>query len=455
MFVPRSSEMYQNSEETLKSLSQTKEESPVITLDASAPASFAKVEPAAPVAVFKLTSDFKADENPKKVNLGVGAFRTEESKPWVLPVVRKAEKIIVDDLDLTKEYLPIAGLESYREAVKIFALGKESKVLKEGRAVGIQSVSGTSALRLAADFLKKYYGNGDGTTPVYVSKPTWPNHLGIFKAAGHTNIIPYEYWDADNLCLDFDKMIEAFKNAPKHSIFIFHCCAHNPTGCDPTKDQWIEIAKVVAENQGFPIFDTAYQGFATGDPEADAWPLRLFAEANFEMFVVSSFSKNFGLYNERIGQLTAITRNSDHNSAIKSQLEILVRTNYSNPPVHGALIVSTILNNPELKKEWLENLNYMSSRIRQMRSLLYNQLNKISTPGKWDHILTQIGMFSYTGLSAEQCDWLKENKSLYLMRSGRINMCAVTSSNVEYIAESIKESFGISNDSSSGDDSGI
>jgi len=322
--------------------------------------------------------------------------------------------------------------------VTTFALGETSKPVLEDRVVAVQSMSGTGALRVAGDFLKKYHLEG---APIYVSNPTWGNHLGIFKAAGHTDVRYYDYWDAENLCLNFEKMLECFRNAPLKSVFILHCCAHNPTGCDPTKEQWIEIAKVIAERQGLPIFDTAYQGFASGNPEEDAWALRFFAESGFEMFVCSSFSKNFGLYNERVGQLTVVTKEKSVNHAVKSQLEIIIRQSYSNPPVHGAMIVSTILNNPSFKEEWYQQLNIMSSRIKDMRQLLKNELEVIGTPGKWDHILSQIGMFSYTGLNEKQCDFLISQKSVYLMRSGRVNMCAVTPDNVKYIAQSIKESF--------------
>ena len=410
------------------------------SIDTDSLSNFSRIKPAPPVAVFKLTADFKADTNPSKVNLGVGAFRTEHGEPWVLPIVTKAEKAIVNNTALNKEYLPIAGYEPFTSAVKTFVLGQDCKALLEDRVVACQSMSGTGALRLGAEFLKKYHLEG---APVYVSKPTWPNHLGIFKAAGHTDIRYYDYWDAENLCLNFDKMIECFQNAPLKSIFIFHACAHNPTGCDPTRDQWVRIAKVLADRQGFPIFDTAYQGFATGNPEEDAWPVRMFAESGFELFVTTSFSKNFGLYNERVGQLTVVTKDKQYNHAVKSQLEILIRTNYSNPPVHGALIVSTILNNPSFKEEWYTQLNIMSNRIKDMRQLLKSELEVIGTPGKWDHILTQIGMFSYTGLSEKQCDWLVTQRSVYLMKSGRINMCAITPDNVKYVANAIKESFSI------------
>jgi len=411
-----------------------------INLDKSAPSTFLRVDKAPTVAVFKLSSDCNADTNPKKVNLGVGAFRTEEGKPWVLPVVTEVERKIAIDTSLNKEYLPIAGLKSFRDQVMKFALGETHPVLLEGRAVGVQAISGTGALRLGADFLRKYHANFE-KTPVFVSSPTWPNHVGIFKTAGFTDIRTYRYWNAEDKNLDFDNMIKDFENAPMRSIMIFHCCAHNPTGCDPTRDQWLKIAKVLAEKQAFPIFDTAYQGFASGDPAADAWPLRLFAAAGFEMFVVSSFSKNFGLYNERVGQLTAVSKDKALLPAVQSQLEILIRTNYSNPPVHGALLVATILKSSEYQRQWLDQLNVMSNRILEMRQLLRNSLEQAGCPGKWSHITSQIGMFSYTGLSEKQCDWLKNERSLYLMKSGRINMCAITKKNVDYVAISIRESF--------------
>ena len=302
----------------LLELSQTFELT--VNLDKSAPSTFLRVDKAPPVAVFKLKSDCEVDTNPKKVNLGVGAFRTEEGKPWVLPVVTEVERKIAIDTSLNKEYLPIAGLKSFREQVMKFALGETHPVLLENRAVGVQAISGTGALRLGADFLRKYHANFE-KTPVFVSSPTWPNHVGIFKTAGFADIRTYRYWNAEDKNLDFDNMIKDFENAPLRSIIIFHCCAHNPTGCDPTRDQWLKIAKVLAEKQAFPIFDTAYQGFASGDPDADAWPLRLFAAAGFEMFVVSSFSKNFGLYSAFINKLCS----ADFNLVILGVIRPIVR----------------------------------------------------------------------------------------------------------------------------------
>lgn len=413
-----------------------------VPMDDSAPSFYEKVQPAPPIAIFKLTADYNADTNPNKVNLGVGAFRTSEGKPFVLPVVREVEKVIANDATLTKEYLPISGHKVLTELVQKLQLGENHRVLEENRTVAVQTISGTGAIRMVADFLIRHHAQREKTA-VYVSDPTWPNHVGLFKSAGFTDIRKYRYWDPKRMGLDFEALVEDLSNAPFKSIFILHSCAHNPTGCDLTREQWTELAKIASERQAFCLFDMAYQGFATGDPEVDGWAPRMFAECGFEMACCTSFAKNFGLYQERIGVLTLISKKADYIPAIKSQLEIIIRTGYSNPPAHGALIVATILNNPHYRSMWRENLSYMSDRIKMMRTLLKQELDKCGCPGKWDHILSQIGMFSFTGLSEKQSEWLVQERSIYLTKNGRINMCGITPANVQYVAGSMKESFSI------------
>uniref|UniRef100_H2YRC9 Aspartate aminotransferase n=1 Tax=Ciona savignyi TaxID=51511 RepID=H2YRC9_CIOSA len=374
----------------------------------STPSLFTDVELAAPVVIFQLTADYKADPSDKKINLGVGAYRTDEGQPWVLPVVRS------------------------------LVLGKDSPAILQNRAGGVQSISGTGALRLAAEFLFRFYNKREKSTAVYVSSPTWGNQTAVFKNAGFTDHRTYRYWDADQCALDYKGMLEDIENAPEFSIFILHGCAHNPTGLDPSHEEWIGIAEACKRRNIFPVLDCAYQGFASGDPDVDAWSTRKFVELGFELLVCQSFAKNFGLYNERIGNLCLVMRDSPTLSRCRSQVELIVRAMYSNPPNHGARIVATTLSNPALKQEWLDNLHTMASRIKAMRHLLHSKLRSKGTPGNWDHIITQIGMFSYTGLNASQVEFLRK-RHIYLLSSGRINMCGITTSNIDYLVESIHD----------------
>jgi len=387
--------------------------------------------------LFKLTADYKAGENGDKINLGVGAYRTDAGVPWVLSVVSKVEKQLAADDTLNHEYLPIKGLPEYCDAACRLALGSNAPCLAENRAAGVQTLSGTGALRLAADFLFNFFGGKE--TTVFHSRPTWGNHIDIYKRAGFTKLKPYTYWNDETKCADIGQFIADLQNAPDKSIILFHACAHNPTGADPSQDDWKKLADVCEQKGHFPIFDTAYQGFASGDPDADAWSLRYFVDRGFEMMVCQSFAKNFGLYNERAGNLITIVKDAGTLLNCRSQQELIVRANYSNPPAHGARIVSTILNTPELKTEWLENIKTMAHRIILMRTELRKRLEALETPGQWNHITDQIGMFCFTGLNPSQCQFLKKDKSIYLMGNGRISMAALNTSNLDYFSRCVDE----------------
>lgn len=401
---------------------------------------FSHVAQAPPITVFQLKDDYLKDSNPQKINLGVGAYRTGEGKPWPLPVVKAAEKLIVANETLNKEYLPSTGLPEFVSASIELLLGKDHKAISENRTAGVQSISGTGALTLAAHFLRNFYGERENT-PVYVSKETWGNHRDIFKRAGFQDLRNYTYWDNKNLNLNIENMMKDLSEAPEGSVVILHGCAHNPTGCDPTREQWVKIFKILIGRKLFPIFDNAYQGFASGDPSYDGWAMRTFAETGAEMFVTQSYAKNFGLYNERCGCLTMIGKNQETLNKMKSQIVLIVRQLYSNPPAHGARIVSTVLNTPELYQQWRENIRTMSDRIISMRDLLRSELEKLDSQRSWGHITTQIGMFSFTGLNKNQCEWLKAERSIYLLNTGRISMAGVNESNAKYLAESMIESF--------------
>ncbi|MEQ2304697.1 Golgi Transport [Ameca splendens] len=363
---------------------------------------FSDVPQAPPVAVFKLTADFREDSHPQKVNLGVGAYRTDDCQPWVLPVVKKVERLLVEDDSLNHEYLPILGLPEFRSAGSKVALGDDNPAIHENRVGGVQALGGTGALRIGADFLRRWYNGVNNTaTPVYVSAPTWENHNGVFTDAGFKDIRPYHYWDAAKRGLDLTGLLDDLEKAPEHSIFILHACAHNPTGTDPTQEEWKTISEIMKRRKLFPFFDSAYQGFASGSLEKDAWAIRFFVSEGFELFVAQSFSKNFGLYNERVGNLTVVSKDTENLTRVLSQMEKIVRTTWSNPPSQGARIVSKTLNTPELFAEWKDNVKTMADRVLLMRDQLKNKLLALGTPGTWDHITQQIGMFSFTGLNRE------------------------------------------------------
>ncbi|XP_049576608.1 aspartate aminotransferase, cytoplasmic [Syngnathus scovelli] len=401
---------------------------------------FSDVPQAPPVAVFKLSADFRDDSHPQKVNLGVGAYRTDDSQPWVLPVVKKVERLIVDDATLNHEYLPILGLPEFRSAASKVALGEDSAAIKEGRVGGVQALGGTGALRIGAEFLRRWYNGVNNTaTPVYVSKPTWENHNAVFADAGFKDVRPYRYWDAAKRGLDLSGLLDDLEKAPEGSIFVLHACAHNPTGTDPSPDQWKQMAEIMKRRNLFVFFDSAYQGFASGSLEKDAWAIRFFVSQGFELFVAQSFSKNFGLYNERVGNLTVVARDADNLGRILSQMEKIVRTTWSNPPSQGARIVSKTLNCPELFAEWQGNVKTMADRVLLMRDQLKSKLQALGTPGTWDHITQQIGMFSFTGLNPNQVAFMIKEKHVYLMASGRINMCGLTSKNLDYVAQAIHD----------------
>ncbi|XP_059928818.1 aspartate aminotransferase, cytoplasmic [Gadus macrocephalus] len=399
---------------------------------------FRDVTQAVPVAVFKLSQDFNNDQDPNKVNLGVGAYRTDEGLPWVLPVVKKVEKVIAHDDRLNHEYLPILGLPQFRSWASKIALGAASPAVQEDRVGAVQCLGGTGALKIGAEFLRRFHNGSNNTkTPVYVSAPTWENHNAVFVSAGFEDVRSYKYWDAQNRGLDLAGYLGDLETCPEHSIFVLHACAHNPTGTDPTQEQWMKIAEVMMRRRLFVFFDSAYQGFASGDLDKDAWAIRYFVSMGFEMFCAQSFSKNFGLYNERVGNLTIVARDPDNLQRVLSQMEKIVRTTWSNPPSQGARLVAITLSDPGLFEDWKANVKTMADRVLLMRAQLQAKLQALRTPGTWGHITQQIGMFSFTGLNPKQVEYMVKERHVYLMASGRINMCGLTTKNIDYVAQSI------------------
>ncbi|KAI9065107.1 aspartate aminotransferase [Trametes sanguinea] len=387
---------------------------------------------APPDSIFKLTAAYKADTHPNKVNLGVGAYRDDDNKPWVLPVVKKATEILLNDPTLDHEYLPITGLPEYTAAAARLVFGKDSSVITDERVASVQTISGTGANHLGALFLSKFYGWNEKR--IYVSDPTWVNHHAIFPQVG-IPVSTYPYYDPQTIGLAFPAFLETLKNAPARSVFLLHACAHNPTGVDPTREQWGQIADVMLEKGHFAFFDSAYQGFASGDLENDAWAVREFARRSVPLLVCQSFAKNAGLYGERVGALHIVAPSKDAAARIKSQLSVLARAEISNPPAHGARLVSLILNSDEPFEDWKRDIKTMAGRIIAMRKELHRLLTEeLKTPGNWDHIVNQIGMFSFTGIGPAQSQALVEKAHIYLTSNGRISMAGLNSHNIRYFA---------------------
>ncbi|XP_030384907.1 aspartate aminotransferase, cytoplasmic-like isoform X2 [Scaptodrosophila lebanonensis] len=396
---------------------------------------FSVIKPAPPVEIFHMIKLFQDDKDPKKVNLSVGAYRTDEGKPYVLPIIKKCEKELVNDPKLNHEYLPILGDPQYRKLAMELLLGKDNCAIIEERVLPIQTISGTGAVRVGCDFLAKCMKR----RVAYCSNPTWENHFGICRTAGFKKVKGYTYWNPKKRNLAICKLLSELAEAPEGSVVILHASAHNPTGTDPSRKQWKQIAEVMKSRNLFPFFDTAYQGFASGDIDRDAWPVRYFIKEGFELLAAQSFSKNMGLYCERAGCLVLVLNDKKHIPNVASQLTLLVRQNYSNPPAHGIRLVTKVLGCEENRCEWASTVKKMSSRIKEMRKALSEKLVELETPGKWDHIVKQIGMFSFTGLKPQHAEKLINDKHIYMLKSGRINVCALTTKNVEYVAQSINE----------------
>ncbi|XP_042475010.1 aspartate aminotransferase, chloroplastic [Macadamia integrifolia] len=397
---------------------------------------FEGITMAPPDPILGVSEAFKADTNDMKLNLGVGAYRTEELQPYVLNVVKKAENLMLQRGE-NKEYLPIEGLAAFNKVTAELLFGADNAVIKEGRVATVQGLSGTGSLRLAAALIERYFPGAK----VIISSPTWGNHKNIFNDA-RVPWSEYRYYDPKTVGLDFDGMISDIKAAPDGSFILLHGCAHNPTGIDPTPEQWEKIADVIQEKSHIPFFDVAYQGFASGSLGADASSVRLFAARGMELLVAQSYSKNLGLYAERIGAINVVCSSSDAAARVKSQLKRIARPMYSNPSIHGARIVANVVGEPALFKEWKEEMEMMAGRIKNVRQKLFNSLSAKDKSGKdWSFILKQIGMFSFTGLNKTQSDNMTNKWHVYMTKDGRISLAGLSLAKCEYLADAIIDSF--------------
>jgi len=390
------------------------------------------VEMGPPDAILGVTEAFKRDNNPKKMNLGVGAYRDDNGQPFVLPSVRQAEQNVIA-AKLNKEYAPIGGEGDFcKEAAKL-AFGADSSVLKDSRNVTVQGISGTGSLRIGAEFISKHWPTN---RTIFLPKPTWGNHTPIFKFAGF-NVGGYTYYDPSTCGLNFSGAMEDIKNIPEGSVIMLHACAHNPTGVDPTPEQWKEMSALIKQKNLLPYFDMAYQGFASGDVDKDAFALRHFIDDGHNVLLSQSFAKNMGLYGERVGAFTVVCADGDEAARVESQIKILIRPMYSNPPRHGARIATEVMTNPELRAQWLMDVKGMADRIISMRSQLRDGLAKNGSSRDWKHITDQIGMFAFTGMSPDQVEKITKDFSVYLTKDGRISIAGITSGNVGHLAEAM------------------
>lgn len=393
---------------------------------------FEKMEMAPADPILGLNEAFAKDTNENKINLGVGVYKDGEGWTPIFDSVKKAEERILADED-TKDYLTITGLPSYNAAVQVLLWGSDHEIVTSGRAGTVQTPGGTGALRVAGDFIHQHMPKAT----LWLSDPTWANHPKVFQSAG----VPtktYRYYSPETFGLDFDALIEDLAKIPSGDVVLLHGCCHNPTGVDPSPEQWEKIADVLEGSGVLALVDFAYHGLGDG-LEKDAAGLRALSRPGCELLVATSYSKNFGLYRERIGALTVVAADEDASAKALSHVKICVRTNYSNPPAHGAQIVATVLGDPELRVQWDEEVKGMRDRINGMRKKFVDGLEKKGVKRDFSFIAHQRGMFSFSGLTPEQVAVLREKHSIYIVGSGRINVAGITDANIGPLCDAIAE----------------
>ena len=391
---------------------------------------FSRVEPAPQDPILGVTEAFHADQNPNKVNLGVGVYTDDNGKVPVLECVRRAELDLCESA-LPRNYLPIDGLKGYDRAAQELLFGLESKALKEGRIVTVQTLGGTGGLKVGADLLRRV----NPEAQAWISDPSWENHRALFEYAGY-RVNAYPYYDPATHGVRFDAMLEALDAIPAGSLIVLHACCHNPTGVDLREDQWTRVLDVVNRRELVPFLDIAYQGFGDG-LDADAAAVRRFSEACPFVFVSSSFSKSMSLYGERIGAFHIVIRDAAEVAKVLSQVKRVIRTNYSSPPTYGGQTATTVLTTPELRTLWETELGQMRDRIKAMRRQLVDKIRAERSDFDFSFVVEQRGMFSYSGLTREQVHRLRKEYSVYAIDSGRICVAALNTRNVDYVAKAI------------------
>jgi len=398
---------------------------------------YSSVPEKAPDAIFHTKTQFKKDPDPRKLNLGVGAYRDNNLKPYVMPVVREAERRILAQLEageINKEYLPIGGDPEFCALSQRLVLGDECLQRRNGFVAGVQALSGTGALRVLGAFTKLFFPEAT----IWLSNPTWGNHKKIFAKCG-LNQSMYRYWNPVQRNLDFQGMCADLEGAKAGDVVLLHMCAHNPTGVDPNQEQWDAICEVVQRKGLFALFDCAYQGYGSGDLVKDRYAVELFAGKGMSFMIAQSYSKNMGLYGERVGCASVVCKDSITAKAVSSQLCGIVRPMWSNPPKHGCYIAKTIMSDPNLFEQWKVQLKGMVDRILLMRSSIRSTLEKLGTPGTWRHVTDQIGMFSFTGLTKPQVMYVRDKYHIYMLTSGRISIAGLSTTTVDYFCKAVDE----------------
>jgi aromatic-amino-acid transaminase len=380
--------------------------------------------------ILGITEAFNADTNPAKINLGVGVYYDDNGKVPLLACVHRAEVLLAEQL-APRTYLPIEGLAAYDKAVQELVFGADSPVIQEKRAVTVQAIGGTGALKIGADFLQRFAPGAQ----VWISDPSWENHRALFESAGF-EVNNYPYYDPATRGVNFTGMLSALRAMPRGSVVVLHACCHNPTGADLTPAQWDEVIAAVTEGGLIPFLDMAYQGFGAGIAQDGAVVAR-FAAAGGPLLVSNSFSKSFSLYGERVGALSVVAASADEAARLLSQLKRVVRTNYSNPPIHGGKVVATVLTTPELRKLWEEELAAMRVRILDMRQQFVEKLKEKAPGSDFEFVREQVGMFSYSGLTKEQVERLRKEYSIYAVDTGRICVAALNSKNIDAVIDAI------------------
>jgi aspartate aminotransferase len=382
-----------------------------------------------PDAILGIAQAFRACTDKRKVNVCVGAYRDEKGQPWVLPSVRAAETKMISNGE-NKEYLPIEGDSEFVAKALQFAYGADVPL---DRMAGVQTLSGTGACRIGGTFLAKFLPAG---TKIYIPVPTWGNHWNIMADAGLA-AEPYRYYSRTTNGLDYDGMLEDLEKADEASVILLHACAHNPTGCDPSQEQWKELCTLIQKKKHIVMFDSAYQGFASGDAEQDAFALRYFCEQKVPVMLAQSFAKNFGLYGERCGTFSIVCDDADQKEKIMSQLRLIIRPMYSNPPKHGSSIVKTVLSDDDLTAQYYTECKSMADRILEMRAKFVETLKAAGSTHDWSHVSNQIGMFAYTGMTADMVNELTDKYAIFLTKDGRISVAGLNDGNVEYVAQAV------------------
>ena len=392
---------------------------------------FSHLPKLAPDPIFGLMAEFTKDTNPNKISLTAGTYKDDDNKPYILQSVRQAQELHLNKR-LDMEYLPIEGLQSFINNSLKVAYSPENKKLQEGAIAAIQTLSGTGALYTGLKFLNDCY---KVSNTILIPDPTWPNHSGVAALAG-IKVGKYRYYDNKTQTIDINGFLEDLDKAPNGTIILLHSCAHNPTGMDPSKDEWQSIFKVLKKKNHIPFFDNAYQGFASGDLDKDSWVLRTYSAEGNRMLLAQSYAKNFGLYGQRVGCFSMVCKDKSEADIVNGHLKQVARRMYSNPPKYGAQIVDIVLSDPNLYSSWKADLILMSTRMNQMREALYKYLKESGSKKNWDHIKKQIGMFAFTGLTKDQVLQLRKEDALYFTEDGRISICGLNTKNVKKVADS-------------------